>query len=98
MTLTRKEVEHIAALARLELTAAEVERYSRQLSDILEYAERLQQVDTSHVPPTASVLPAALRLREDTPRPGLSIETLLSTAPQTDSGQFRVPPVLDAHD
>lgn len=98
MTLTREEVEHIAALARLELTADEIERYRKQLSDILAYADRLQGVDTSQVSPTASVLPAALRLREDTPRPGLTSEELLANAPRTDSGQFRVPPVLDAHD
>lgn len=95
MTLTRQEVEHIAALARLELEPEEIERYRQQLSDILEYAARLQQVDTSQVPPTASVLDARGELREDVSRPGLPPEALLKNAADTDSGQFRVPPVLE---
>src|SRR5574338_1362313 len=54
MKLTREEVEHIAQLARLELTEEEKDRFREQLSDILAYAERLQALDTSHIPPTAS--------------------------------------------
>ena len=95
MTLTRQEVEHIAALARLELTPEEIERYRQQLSDILDYAARLQQVDTSQVPPTASVLDARGALREDVARPGLAPASLLGNAADTDSAQFRVPPVLE---
>ena len=95
MTLTRQEVEHIAALARLELTPDEIERYRQQLSDILDYAARLQQVDTSQVPPTASVLDARGALREDVSRPGLLLDALLENAADTDAGQFRVPPVLE---
>jgi len=104
MELTLAEVEHIASLARLELTAEEKERYRAQLSAILEYAARLQTLDTSGFPPTspaittgaeASVLPEHSALRTDEPRPGLPIEDVLGNAPQTKDRQFRVPPVLE---
>lgn len=95
MTLTKEQVEHIAQLARLKLTAEEVDRYRVQLSAILDYANRLQSVDTSGIPPTSSVLPPRSVLREDTARPGLALEDLLRNAPESENGQFRVPPVLD---
>ena len=95
MPLTREEVEHIAELARLELTEDEKVRYSEQLSAILDYAARLQALDTTDIPPTSSVLPARSVLREDEPRPGLSLEALLVNAPQVKDRQFRVPPILE---
>ena len=93
--ITREDVLHIAALARLELTEAEVEEYQRQLSAVLEYFSRLQSVDTGDIPPTASVLPPRSVLRPDEPRPGLSREALLSNASEVEDGQFRVPPVFE---
>lgn len=95
MTLTIEEVEHIAELARLDLTDKEKRRYREQLSAILDYARRLQELDTEGIPPTASVLPPHTVLREDKARAGLSTGELLKNAPETESGQFRVPPVLD---
>lgn len=95
MTLTLAEVEHIAQLARLKLTPAEKELYRAQLSAILEYAARLQKLDTSGIPPTASVLPPRSVLREDEPRPGLPVKAVLQNASQTEENQFRVPPVLE---
>lgn len=95
MPLTLAEVEHIAQLARLELTAAEKELYRQQLSDILEYARRLQALDTEGIPPTASVLPPRSVLRADETAPSLPPEELLRNAPLTENGQFRVPPVLE---
>ena len=95
MTLTLAEVEHIAQLARLKLTPAEKELYRQQLSAILEYAARLQNLDTSGIPPTASVLPPRSVLRADEPRPGLPVEDVLENASQTEDHQFRVPPVLE---
>ena len=67
MRLTLDEVRHVAELAKLSLTEDEVVQYAEQLSDILEYAERLQEVDTSHVPPTPYPLPLTNVLREDEP-------------------------------
>jgi aspartyl-tRNA(Asn)/glutamyl-tRNA(Gln) amidotransferase subunit C len=95
MKLTLEEVEHIAELARLQLTEAEKSRYREQLSDILDYAARLQALDTSGIPPTSSVLPERSVLRSDESRPGLSLDELLRNAPAVDKNQFRVPPVLD---
>ena len=95
MTLTLEEVEHIAGLARLQLSEQEKTRYREQLSSILDYAARLGEVDTSGIPPTSSVLPPRSRLRADEARPGLSPEELLRNAPEVEDRQFRVPLVLD---
>jgi aspartyl-tRNA(Asn)/glutamyl-tRNA(Gln) amidotransferase subunit C len=95
MKLSLDEVEHIAELARLRLSEDEKARYREQLSEILDYAARLQAVDTSGISPTSSVLPARCVLRKDEPRPGLSLEEVLRNAPETEKGQFRVPPVLE---
>lgn len=95
MPLTLKEVEHIADLARLELTDEEKARYREQLSAILDYVAQLRELDTTGIPPTSSVLPPRSALREDEPRPGLSLDELLRNAPDTEAGQFRVPPVLE---
>ncbi len=95
MTLTLEEVEHIARLARLKLTAEEKARYREQLSAILDYAARLQSLDTAGIPPTSSVLPPRTVLRADEPGPCLKREELLANAPETSEGQYRVPPVLE---
>ncbi len=95
MTLTIEEVEHIAELARLQLSEEEINRFREQLSDILDYAARLQSLDTSGIAPTSSVLPERSVLRPDVVQPGLSPDELLSNAPETEKGQFRVPPVLE---
>ena len=95
MTLTLSEVEHIAQLARLELTDEEKELYRQQLSAILEYAARLQKLDTSQIPPTSSVLPPRSRLRQDVSAPSLDVKDILRNAPQAENDQFRVPPVLE---
>jgi aspartyl-tRNA(Asn)/glutamyl-tRNA(Gln) amidotransferase subunit C len=95
VTLTQAQVEHIAALARLELTAEEKVRFHQQLSAILEYFAQLQEVDTSGILPDTSDLLAGSSLRDDEPRPGLPTDVLLSNAPQVEDDQFRVPPVFD---
>jgi len=95
MILTRKEVEHIAELARLKLSEQELNRFREQLSAILDYAARLQDLDTTGIAPTSSVLPARSVLREDQARPGLSLEELLMNAPDSEADQFKVPPVLE---
>ena len=95
MILSREEVEHIAELARLELTDEEKSRFREQLSDILDYAARLQTIDTSRISPTASVLAERSLLREDIAVEGLSIDQVLKNAPSTGDHQFRVPPVME---
>jgi aspartyl-tRNA(Asn)/glutamyl-tRNA(Gln) amidotransferase subunit C len=95
MSLSLSEVEHIAELARLDLTEEEKNRYREQLSAILDYAARLQELDTAGIPPTSSVLPARSVLRQDIPGPTLTPEELLRNAPRAEQDQFRVPPVLE---
>jgi aspartyl-tRNA(Asn)/glutamyl-tRNA(Gln) amidotransferase subunit C len=96
MSLTIEEVEHFAALARLDLTEEEKAHFAGQLSAILEHAARLQALDTAGIPPTtgAQSVSASSGLRPDEPRPGLILDHLLQNAPQTQDRQFRVPPVL----
>ena len=95
MVLTLAEVEHIARLARLSLTEEEKELYREQLSAILDYANRLQSLDTTSIPPTSSVLPERSVLRPDRAKPGLPRDELLENAPDVEGGMFRVPPVLE---
>lgn len=95
MILTPEEVEHIAELARLRLSQAEKDRFRTQLSAILDYAARLQTIDTSGIPPTSSVLPARSVLREDESRPGLAREQLLRNASHIEADQFQAPLILD---
>jgi aspartyl-tRNA(Asn)/glutamyl-tRNA(Gln) amidotransferase subunit C len=96
MSISLEEVEHIAELARLNLSRKEKERFKEQLSAILDFAAKLRDVDTSTIPPTSSVLPARSVLRKDQPRPGLKPEEVFRNAPQQEDRQFKVPPVLDA--
>jgi aspartyl-tRNA(Asn)/glutamyl-tRNA(Gln) amidotransferase subunit C len=95
MSLTLEQVEHIANLARLELSKAEKILYQVQLSAILEAVARLQELDTTGIPPTASILPQRNELRRDEIQAGLAVEQLLRNAPESDQDQFRVPPVFE---
>ena len=95
MKLTLAQVEHIAELAKLALSDDEKSRYQEQLSAILEYAERLQAVDTSAIPPTATVLPLRTVMRADEPHDSMSREDVLANAPQAEADCFRVQAVLD---
>jgi aspartyl-tRNA(Asn)/glutamyl-tRNA(Gln) amidotransferase subunit C len=95
MPLTLTEVRHIAYLARLKLTPEEETRYREQLSAILDHAARLASVDTTSIPPTATVLPLQAPLRADLPRPGLASHDVLANAPAAEEGMFRIPPVFE---
>ena len=98
MKITRAEVEHIATLARLELTEAEIEQLQSDLSQILEYVDQLNELDTTQVLPTAHVVAQEDVLREDVTRPSMSTEEVLSNAPQAEEGYFRVHAVLPGGD
>jgi aspartyl-tRNA(Asn)/glutamyl-tRNA(Gln) amidotransferase subunit C len=93
---TREEVAKIAALANLDLDPSEVDLFARQLGDILNYAEQVQQVDTTGVPPTASVLTRHATDRPDEVRPSLNRHEALGNAPDAalDAGFFKVPRVI----
>lgn len=97
MSLTRAQVTHIADLAKLELSEHEIERMTRQLSAILEYAERLNQLDTDAIAPTASVIPNQNVMRPDVVTPSLTREQVLQNAPDTDANRefLRVRAILE---
>ncbi len=95
MSLSKKEVEHIANLARLHLSEEEIGRFQQQLSDILEHVSALQDLDTEKVPPASGLRVEGSRLREDIPGKAMSREELLRNAPKVRKNQFLVPPVLD---
>lgn len=90
--LTLEDVRAIADLARLRLTDEELKTYTAQLSQILDYFTLLQEVDTSDVPPTNA--PTHMTLREDVPKPPLSIAEVLRNAPDAEDNQFKVNVVL----
>ncbi len=95
MQITKQDVEHVAKLARLEITETETDAFSRQLSAILTYVEQLKTLDTAGVEPTATVLEQTNVFREDKARPSLSVEKALANAPESESGHFRVPRILE---
>lgn len=94
--LTRKEIEAVAALASVELAEDEIALYSKQLQAILSYAEQIQQVDTTGVPPTAHVVTEHSADRADEVRPSLDRRTALANAPDAalEAGLFKVPRVI----
>jgi aspartyl-tRNA(Asn)/glutamyl-tRNA(Gln) amidotransferase subunit C len=96
MKLPRKEVLHIALLARLGLTETEVDSLRKQLSDILKNFEALQEVDTTDVPPTAQSIPLKSVMRnDDEVVPSLPPNQILANAPRREEGFFRVRAVLE---
>lgn len=95
MRITREDAVHVARLARLELSEDEVETFSRQLSDIIEHAARVEALDTEGVEPTAHPVPLSNVLRADEVRPSLDRDEVLAQAPAEESGYFRVPRILD---
>ncbi len=95
MKLSRDEVLHIALLARLGLNEAELDKFSEQLSNILENFEILQQVDTSNVPPTAQSIPLQNVMRDDEVAASLPESEILANAPQKEANFFRVRAVLE---
>ncbi len=95
--LSTAEVKHVAELAKLQLTDKETELFARQLSAVLDYATALQKLDTSHVPPTATVLPLRSVMRADKTRPSLPVEQGLANAPERKDGYFKVHAVLEGN-
>ena len=93
--LSGDDVRAIADLARLELSEDDIARYQQQLSDILDYFQKLEELDTSHIDPTSSVLPLTNVMREDKATPALSIDEAIANAPASDGEQFQVSAVLD---
>lgn len=94
MKISKDEVEHVALLARLELSEGENDQYTEQLNSILEYAAMLQRIDTESVLPTAHAVQLSNVLREDEVRPSMSQDKVLKNAPNEEDGFFRVPRIV----
>ena len=94
MSVTRKEVEHIAELARLQLDESELEEYTLQLNKILEYVEKLNELDTENVKPLSHPIEGANIFREDIVQRSVDREDALKNAPSKDEEFFKVPKVI----
>jgi aspartyl-tRNA(Asn)/glutamyl-tRNA(Gln) amidotransferase subunit C len=92
MAITREEVLHVAKLARLELADDEVERFTEQLSAILEAVDKVSELDLSDVEPTAHPLDLVNVWADDVPTPSLPVEEALANAPDREGNFFKVPP------
>ncbi len=95
MPLTPKEVEHIALLAHLQLEEQELVKYRRQLESVLEHADRLRKVETSHISPTTTILPLRSVMRDDQIGESLPSDDALANTPERDRNMFRIPPVFE---
>jgi aspartyl-tRNA(Asn)/glutamyl-tRNA(Gln) amidotransferase subunit C len=95
MTISKEQVQKVAALARLKLTEQEADQYTTQLNNILQFAEKLNELETEQVEPTSHVLPMANVLRADEVIPSLPREKALANAPDQQEGMFRVPAVFE---
>ena len=95
MAITRDEVLYIAKLARLEFSDEEVEEFTHQLGRILDYINKLKELDVDHVEPSYHVLELVSVMREDEVKEGLSQEEALANAPDAKNGFFRVPRIIE---
>ncbi len=95
MKISRADVEHIAMLARLKLTEEEKDTYSEQLSKILDYIDKLNQLDTTDVEPTSHVLQITNVFRDDEPAKSLPTDKALKNAPDRKDNFYRVPRIIE---
>ena len=93
--LSKDQVKHIAKLANLKLTSAEINKFQKQLSEVLEYVEQLNELDTKRVEQTSQVTGLENVFREDEPKPSLSQEEVLSGAKNTEKGMFKVKAIFE---
>ena len=94
MSVTIKDVEHIAKLAKLEFSDEEKEKFTHQFNDILKYIEQLNSLDTSNVEPLSHVIELQNVFREDSVRPSIPTEEALKNAPDKTEEHFKVPKVI----
>ena len=95
MKISKEEIEHIAVLARLSLSEEEKELFGSQLSSILDYMEKLNELDTMGIEPTSHVLSLSNVMRDDIPRPSIPKEDALMNAPDHTEKFFRVPKIIE---
>ena len=95
MKISKQEVEHVAKLARLELSEQEKEKLTDQLSNILTYVEKLNELNTASIEPTAHVLDIKNVMRDDVGRPSLTQDRALANAPEKAVGHYKVPKIIE---
>ncbi|WP_379162997.1 Asp-tRNA(Asn)/Glu-tRNA(Gln) amidotransferase subunit GatC [Paenibacillus sp. sgz5001063] len=95
MSITVNDVQHVAKLARLHLSPEEEAKLTEQMNAILQYAEKLNELDTDHVQPTTHVLQVSNVMRDDVVKESLSQDEALLNAPEDEDGHFKVPAVLE---
>ncbi|MFH1612230.1 MAG: Asp-tRNA(Asn)/Glu-tRNA(Gln) amidotransferase subunit GatC [bacterium] len=95
MSISKEQVVHIAKLARLKLTLQEIEEFSKQLSDILLYMEKLNELNTENIKPLSHILPIQNVVREDEEKESLAIEDVLKNAPDKENNFIKVPKILE---
>lgn len=95
MSVSKEDVKHIAVLSRLTVPEHELDKFTEQFNQILDYADKMQKLDTTGIEPTASILPVTNVFREDVALPGVSHEDALKNAPAVHNEGFKVPRVLE---
>ena len=95
MKITKEEVEHVALLARLKFSENEKERFTIQMNSILEYMEKLEELETTHVEPTFHAVAQTNVFRQDLVKASIPRDLSLSNAPDGDRGFFRVPKIIE---
>jgi len=93
--ITLKDVEHVARLARLELSVEENDRMRAQLDRILSYIDKLKELDISGVEPTSHAIPMTNVMREDELKPSFPVDAMLANAPEREGDFFRVPKIIE---
>ena len=94
-TITTEEVKHVAALARLEFNEEEIQQFAHQLARIIDYIGKLNELDTTDVPPTSHVLPIRNVVKSDVAKPSYPRDDVLEAAPSAEEGYFEVPKVIE---
>lgn len=95
MQITKETIEHVAKLSRLSLTEQEIIKYTSEISDILNFVDKLNELDTTGVEPTAYAIPMQNAFRKDEIRPSFDREKILQNAPAQLEGCFLVPKVVE---
>ena len=95
MDISKKEVLHVAQLARLEVDPAAMDKMAQQVATILDYINRLDEVDTEGVPPTSHAIDLSNAFRDDEPAGHLGVDRSLANAPEAAEGSFIVPKVIE---
>jgi aspartyl-tRNA(Asn)/glutamyl-tRNA(Gln) amidotransferase subunit C len=95
MAVSKKDVEHVAKLARLGLSEEEKELFTKQLSEILDFAKNLQKLDTKNIPPTSHAIPMKNVLREDKVIPCKNVNDIMANAPEKENNMFKVPRIVE---